>query len=95
MPLTYDGIDGSWGAYSEAWPEIEYAEKYLRMVEIFCRDNIPYGCYVFISRGYRPIRLIGGRQMSRPVPRVRLETVELRQTVQQYIVMLEKDNAKI
>ena len=49
MPLTYDDIPGSWGAYSRGWPSLTFrTADDARRAFIACTktDLVPYGSYV-------------------------------------------------
>lgn len=47
MPLKYDDVPGSWGTYSEGWPETPWTIGKL----LLCTkaEIVPYGSYVVIG----------------------------------------------
>jgi hypothetical protein len=52
MPLTYDDIPGSWGAYSQNWPSITFTDvEKVRRAFVACSKEkvVPYGSYVLVG----------------------------------------------
>ena len=47
--LGCDCYGGCWGDHSKEWHVVQYEVHLHKTVQIYCRDNLDYGYYVFMG----------------------------------------------